>query len=80
MIKKVLLVKASKFNFLSVIQLCDVGYKVEFHSTRYLVKHELNAIMLVVYRKDNIYSINLPCVTNPFTIKCFMSKEEEAWL
>lgn len=38
-IKKVHSVKGMKFNSFSINQLYDIKYKIEFHSTKYLVKH-----------------------------------------
>lgn len=35
--------------------------------------------MIGGHRKDNIYAIIFPFITNP-SIKCFMTREEEAWL
>ena len=79
-IKNVLLVKGMAFNLLSVSQLCDSGYRVEFNSSQCLVKHsELNTNVLIGHRKENIYQVELFGATNVFA-KCLMSKEEETWL
>ncbi|PKA49889.1 Retrovirus-related Pol polyprotein from transposon TNT 1-94 [Apostasia shenzhenica] len=79
-LSKVLLVEGLKHNLLSVSQLCDNGYLVQFHSTKCIIKHiESNSTILVSSRDENVYTIDLPITTNNF-VKCLMSKEEEAWL
>ena len=79
-IHKVLLVKNMGFNLLSVSQLCDAGYNVEFHPNKCIVKHKnLENVMLEGFRKANLYYVDLSYASNP-SIKCLMSKEEEGWL
>ena len=79
-IRNVLLVKGMVFNLLSVSQLCDSGYGVEFNSSQCLIKHsELNTNILIGHRRENIYQVELFGATNVFS-KCLMSKEEETWL
>ena len=76
-IHKVLLVKSMGFNLLSVSQLCDAGYNVEFHPDKCLVKHKnFENVVLNGFRKANLYYIDLSYASNP-PIKCLISKEEE---
>ncbi|PKA50238.1 hypothetical protein AXF42_Ash017832 [Apostasia shenzhenica] len=79
-LSKVLLVEDLKYNLFSVSQLCDNGYLVEFHSTKCIIKHiESDSTILVGSRDENVYTIDLPIATNN-SVKCLMSKEEEAWV
>ena len=59
-IKNVLLVKGMTFNLLSVSQLCDTGYTIEFHSSQCLVKHiDTLDTVLVGTRVDNLSLIHI---------------------
>ncbi|PKA47373.1 hypothetical protein AXF42_Ash021709 [Apostasia shenzhenica] len=60
-LSKVLLVEGLKHNLLSVSQLCDNGYLVEFYSTKYIIKHiESDSTILVGSRDENVYTIDYP--------------------
>jgi hypothetical protein len=66
-----------KHNILSVIQMCDQGYKVTFNSQKCEIRKEGSGklIATVVRTSSNIYVLSK--IGNE---KCFLGKEDESWL
>ncbi|XP_075481190.1 uncharacterized protein LOC142521902 [Primulina tabacum] len=56
-IKDVLLVENLCYNLISISQLCDNGYTVEFHRDKCMVKTNAGTIMLTGYRSQNTYRL-----------------------
>ena len=76
-IRNVLLVDNFNFNLLSISQLCDSGYLVNFDKSGCLVKNIENPeIKLKGLRKNNIYTIDLSISS----IKCLLTQQEETQL
>ena len=79
-IDDVLLVKNLQHNLLSVSQLCDKGNRVIFESRTCLVQQLCDDKIIMRGRRiDNIYMVDLDCVTSS-NAKCFIGKEEQSWL
>ncbi|XP_075483610.1 uncharacterized protein LOC142523763 [Primulina tabacum] len=56
-IKDVLLVENLCYNLISISQLCDNGYTVEFHKDKCMVKTNAGTIVLTGYRSQNTYRV-----------------------
>ena len=57
-IKNVLLVENLKFNLLSISQLCDKGYRVNFEAhICYIINSNTNQIIYIEKRHNNVYVI-----------------------
>ncbi|XP_075483738.1 uncharacterized protein LOC142523890 [Primulina tabacum] len=56
-IKDVLLVENLRYNMISISQLCDNGYTVEFHKDKCMVKTNEGTIVLTGYRSQNTYRV-----------------------
>ena len=59
-VKDVYLVDCLKYNLLSISQLFDLGYKVVFEPTKYLIwSMDKNNILFTGFLKSNVYIIDL---------------------
>ncbi|XP_073057207.1 uncharacterized protein [Primulina eburnea] len=56
-IKDVLLVEKLCYNLISISQLCDNGYTVEFHKEKCMVKTNAGSNVLTGYRSQNTYRV-----------------------
>ena len=69
-----------KHNLLSIIQLCDKGFKVIFESSHCIVQNRnTNKISFIGRRIDNIYVTNLDNISST-SIKCLASLNDESSL
>lgn len=74
------LVEGLKHNLLSIIQLCDKGYKVSFTNTCCIIEHnDKKDIVFKGVRVNNIYMLDLIDVslTSP---KCLVALNDDSWL
>ena len=79
MIDDVLLVEGLKHNLLSISQLSDKGYNIEFNSSNCIVeKNDDTHAKLIGKRVNNIYMLSLDNV--PTHVKCLVSTNDDAWL
>nr|XP_016514693.1 PREDICTED: uncharacterized protein LOC107831444 [Nicotiana tabacum] len=77
-ITKVHLVDRLNYNLLSIIQLCDLGYKVKFKKTRCVIENEAGKIILPGKRYGNIYILN--GFENLDSHICLASISDDPWL
>jgi len=78
-IKDVLLVDGLKHNLLSISQLCDKGYKITFESNLCLIADsKSNEIVLVGEKVNNVYMLNVSCITS--SMNCLLTRNDESWL
>src|ERR1044072_1494493 len=79
MIEDVLLIEGLKHNLLSISQLSDKGYNIEFNSSNCIVeKKDDTHGKMIGKRVNNIYMISLDNV--PSNVKCLVSTNNDAWL
>ena len=81
-IDEVALVSGLKHNLLSISQLCDKGYKVNFTPAACVVtKGDDNKVVLIGQRKGNVYVADFNSVKSE-SITCFLSKasSDDSWL
>src|ERR1044072_8308269 len=79
MIDDVLLVEGLKHNLLSISQLSDKGYNIEFNSSNCIIeKNDDTHAKLIGNRVNNIYMLSLDNV--PTHVKCLVSTNDDAWL
>ena len=78
-IEDVLFVEGLKHNLLSISQLCDKGFRINFTKDECLIEHEVtHDILLKGKRFNNIFMISFD---NPsLNVKCLMANNNEAWL
>jgi len=70
-IKDVLLVDGLKNNLLSISQLCDKGYKITFGPDLCLIADsKTSEIVLVGKRVNNVYMLNVSCITSSMNLGC----------
>ena len=76
----VLLVDGLKHNLLSISQLCDRGFRINFQSLGCeIVDSKTNKIVFIGHRHSNVYTIDLNDIASRDL--CLMStKEEDLWL
>nr|XP_018623550.1 uncharacterized protein LOC108943686 [Nicotiana tomentosiformis] len=77
-ITEVHLVDRLNYNLLSIIQLCDLGYKVKFKKTRCVIENEAGKIILPGKRYGNIYILN--GFENLDSHICLASISDDPWL
>ena len=78
-IKDVLLVDGLKHNLLSISQLCDKGYKITFEPNLCLITDsESIETVLVGKRVNNIYMLNVSCITS--SMNCLLARNDKSWL
>ena len=64
-IKYVLLVDGLKHNLLSISKLCNKGYKITFEPDLCLIAYsKTNETVLVGKRVNNVYMLNVSCITS----------------
>jgi len=78
-IKDVLLVDGLRHNLLSISQMCDKGYKVMFEpNLRLIVDSKTSEAVLVSKRVNNVYMLNVSCITS--SMNYLLSRNDETWL
>jgi len=78
-IKDVLLVDGLKHTLLNISQLCDKGYKITFEPDLCLIADsKTSEIVLVGKRVNNVYLLNISCITS--SMNCLFSRNDESWL
>nr|KYP34309.1 Copia protein [Cajanus cajan] len=81
LIENVLLVEGLKHYLLSISQLSDKGFKIEFDNTCCLICHKLTKeIRFIRKRIDNIYMLDLEHSITIYNTKCLITKEDNIWL
>ena len=78
-IENVLYVEGLKHSLLSISQLCDKGYKVNFETNTCTISNEIYGKMLFTGKRvNNIYLLDImnSCSEN----ECLLSKSDESWL
>nr|KYP47125.1 Retrovirus-related Pol polyprotein from transposon TNT 1-94 [Cajanus cajan] len=81
LIENVLLVEGLKHNLLSISQLSDKGFKIEFDNTCCLICDKLTKeIRFIGKRIDNIYMLDLEHSITISNTKCLITKEDNIWL
>uniref|UniRef100_A0A151UIC7 Uncharacterized protein n=1 Tax=Cajanus cajan TaxID=3821 RepID=A0A151UIC7_CAJCA len=81
MIENVLLVEGLKHNLLSISQLSDKGFKIEFDNTCCLICDKLKKeIRFIGKRIDNIYMLDLEYSITISNTKCLITKEDNIWI
>ena len=74
-----LLVEGLKHDWLSISQLSDKGYNIEFNSSNCIVeKKDDTHVKMIGKRVNNICMIFLDNV--PSNVKCLVSTNDDAWL
>ena len=77
-IKDVLLVDGLKHNLLSISQMCDKGYNITFEPNLCLiVDSKSSEIFLVCKRVNNVYMLNVSCITS--SMNCLITRNDESW-
>ena len=78
-IENVLYVEALKHSLLSISQLCDKGYKVNFKSKGCTISSDSSGkVLFTDKRVNNIYLLNI-METNSSN-ECLLSRSDESWL
>nr|KYP31345.1 Retrovirus-related Pol polyprotein from transposon TNT 1-94 [Cajanus cajan] len=81
LIENVLLVEGLKHNLLSISQLSDKGFKIEFDNTCCLIcDKKTKEIRFIGKRIDNIYMLDLENSIAISNTKCLITKEDNIWL
>nr|CAN62575.1 hypothetical protein VITISV_008481 [Vitis vinifera] len=79
LIESVLLVGGLKYNFLSISQLCEKGFKVIFEASHCIIEDIQNdKTIFMGHRCDNVYAINISKYDGHD--KCFSSMHDQNWL
>jgi len=78
-IKDVYVVDGLKHNLPSISQLCDKGYKITFEPNLCLISDlETSETVLVGKRVNNVYMLNVSCITS--SMNCLVTRNDESWL
>ena len=78
-IENILYVKGLKHSLLSISQLCDKGYKLNFEANRCIISNETSGkVMFTRKRVNNIYLLDI--INNCSENECLLSKDDESWL
>lgn len=78
-IEDVLFVEGLKHNLLSISQLCDKGFRINFTKDECLIEHEVaHNILLKGKRFNNIFMISFD--DSSLKVKCLMANNNEVWL
>jgi len=78
-IENVLYVEGLKHSLLSISQLCDKGYKVNFEANTSTISNEISGKVLFTGRRvNNIYLLDI--MNNCSENECLLSKSDESWL
>jgi len=78
-IENVLYVEGLKHNLLSISQLCDKGYKVNFETNKRTISIEVTGKVIFTSKRVNkIYLLDI--MHNCSVNECLLSKDYESWL
>ena len=79
-IENVLYVDGLRHNLLSISQLCDIGFKVDFNKTHCTI-HNIHddSSMLVGHRHENVYMFDLKTASSE-NVKCLSTISDNCWL
>ena len=78
-IENVLYVKGLRHSLLSISQLCDKGYKLNFKSNGCTISHDSSGKVLFTGKKvNNIYLLDI--LETDYENECLLSKSDEFWL
>ena len=78
-IEKVLYVEGLKHSLLSISQLCDKGYKVNFEANKCIISNETSEkVLFTSKRVNNIYLLDI--MNNCSENGCLLSKSDKSWL
>jgi len=78
-IDNVLYVEGLKHSLLSISQLCDKGYKVNFEANTCTISNETSGkVLFTGKRVNNIYLLDI--LSNYSENECLLSKSDESWL
>jgi len=78
-IENVLYVEGLKHSLLSIIQLCNKGYKVNFEANKCIISDEASGkVLFTGKRVNNIYLLDI--MNNCSENECLLSKSDESWL
>ena len=78
-IENVLYVKGLRHSLLSISQLCDKGYKLNFKSNGCTISHESSGkVLFTGKRVNNIYFLGI--LETDSENECLLSKSDESWL
>ena len=77
-ITNVLLVENLKHNLLSISQLCDKGYQINFEKDRCNIFDTNKKLIFEGFRNKNIYVLNMNI--NKKSNLCLTAKHDDPWL
>jgi len=77
-INNVLLVYDLKHNLLTISQLCDSENNVVFYKDQCIVYHKYETKMFVVYRRGNLYEIDMDELLDQ-NVSCLMLEKDDHW-
>ena len=78
-IENVLYVEGLRHSLLSISQLCERGYKVNFKSNGRKISHDsFGEVLFTDKRVNNIYLLDI--LENDSENECLLSKSDESWL
>jgi len=79
-IKDVLLVDGLKHSLLSIIQLCDKGYKITFEPNHCLIADSKSSETVLVGKRvnNNVYMLNVSCITS--SMNCLLTRNDKSLL
>ena len=78
-IENVLYVEGLKHSLLSISQLCDKGYKVNFEANTCTISNEIfGKVLFTGKRVNNIYLLDI--IKSCYENECLLSKSDELWL
>jgi len=78
-IENVLYVEELRHSLLSISQLCDKGYKVNFKSNGCTISHDSSGkVLFTGKRVNNIYLLDI--LETDSENECLLSKSDESWL
>ena len=74
-----LYVEGLRHSLLSISELCDKGYKVNFKSNGCTISHDSSSkVLFIGKRVNNIYLLDI--LKTDSVNECFLSKSDESWL
>ena len=79
LIEHVLYVEGLKHSLLSISQLCDKGYHINFETNKCTISNETSGkVLFIGKRVNNIYLLDI--MHNFSENECLLSKDDESWL
>jgi len=76
-IENVLYVEGLRHSILSISQLCDKGYKVNFKANGCTISHDSSGkVLFIGKRVNNIYLLDI--LENDYENECLLSKSDES--